>query len=297
MPQHNLIDTFSEFLTFWQNAQQKPIDTQIDSWASGYMRRWPELLEKQQEDYASQGEDWRRVAREKVFPFLGQRLPAMQMAHDNLLKVCAPTYSKAREVLGFESDVSFVIYVGIGCGAGWVTTYQGLPAILFGLENIAEEGWSQLSTLTGLVSHEIGHVVHFHWLAAGGLPTGSGPWWQLYTEGFAQRCEHLILGQETWHMSFSAAGGSEDDWINWCQGHAGWLAGEFLRMVDSGESIRPFFGSWYDIRGRKQCGYFLGHELIRQLEARLSLKEIALLSDVDVTLRHELQAMQSDLGG
>jgi hypothetical protein len=293
MPKYTLIDTFPEFLAFWQKARHKPIDVQIRSWASDYMSQWPELLKKQQEDYTSQGEDWRRIAWEKVFPFLGQRLPAMQTAHDNLLRICAPIYSKAREVLGFESDVSFVIYVGIGCGAGWVTKYQGMPAILFGLENIAEEGWSQLPTLTGLVAHEIGHVVHFHWLALGGSSAGSGPWWQLYTEGFAQRCVHLVLGQENWHMSLSAAGDSEDDWLAWCQEHAEWLAKEFLRAVDAEESVRPFFGSWYDIRGRKQCGYFLGHELIRRLEARLSLKEIALLSDVDVILRRELEAMQS----
>ena len=67
------------------------------------------------------------------------------------------------------------------------------------------------------------------------------------------------------------------------------LAAELLRMVDAGESARPFFGSWYDIRGRKQCGYFLGHELIRELEAGMNMRAIALLDDVEKRFRPILQ--------
>jgi len=274
----HVIDTFSEFLRFWVGAQGKPIEKQIESWASEHMSQWPELLEKQQGDYSSQNVDWRQIAREKVFPFLAERLPAMREAHKNLLALCAPVYSKAREVLRFESDVIIVIYVGIGCGAGWVTPYRGSPAILFGLENIAECGWSGMQAITSMVAHEIGHLVHDHWREEHGMSRASGPWWRLCSEGFAQRCEHLILGKDTWHESF---GINEDDWIGWCQDHIGWLAAEFLRVVDAGESVRPFFGSWYDIRGRKQCGYFLGHELIKELVADMGLREIALLDDVD----------------
>ena len=87
------------------------------------------------------------------------------------------------------------------------------------------------------------------------------------------------------------SGNYGDDWFDWCQDQKGWLAAEFLRMVDEGESIRPFFGSWFEIRGRKQCGYFLGHELVRQLEKNMSLKEIALLDSQDILLRRELEEL------
>jgi hypothetical protein len=211
----------------------------------------------------------------------------MQAAHDNLLASCASLYAQAQAVLEFESDISFVIYVGIGCGAGWVTTYDGTPAVLFGLENVAECGWSYPPALTGMVAHEIGHIVHFHWRAERGLTDGTGPWWQLYTEGFAQCCEHLIQGGNTWHM----ASGNCSDWLSWCHGHQGWLAAEFLKVVDAGESVRPFFGSWYDIQGHKQCGYFLGHALIKRLQASMSIQEIALLSESDPRLRRGLEEL------
>lgn len=285
MSKCSVIDTFPQFRTFWRTAQQKSLDEQINGWASNYMAPWPELLEKQRENYASEGEDWRHVAKERVFPFLTERLPEMERAYSNLQGLCALACAEAQEVLGFESEVIFVIYVGIGCGAGWVTRYQNTPAILLGLENIAECGWSDTATLKGLIAHEMGHLAHFHWRAEKEMPTGSGPWWELYTEGFAQRCEHLIMGQENWHM------GVEEGWLRWCQEHRRWLAREFLRTVDEGEPVRRFFGSWYQIEGKSQSGYFLGCELIKRLEKKRSLKEIALLSDWRERMREEIEAL------
>ena len=95
-PLCTLIDTFPAFLAYWAEAGRKPINDQIEDWAAVYMSRWPELLAKQIEDYSSQNLDWRQVAREKVFPHLADRLPAMQAAHQNLLEACGPIYAKAR---------------------------------------------------------------------------------------------------------------------------------------------------------------------------------------------------------
>ncbi len=286
MSSSEIVDTFPDFLSFWNKAQEKPIEERIEGWASVYMSHWPELLQKQVQNYTEEKLDWRDIARERVFPYLGERLPAMREAHNNLLQLCAPTYLKAKEALGFESDVAFVIYVGIGCGAGWAATFEGTPAVLFGLENIAECGWSDPSSTAALVAHELGHLAHQHWLKQAGLEDDSGPFWQLYSEGFAQRAEHTIMGKDTWHES---AGINDPDWLDWCRTHLGWLAAEFLRRADSGESVRPFFGHWFDIQGRRQCGYFLGHELVKQLAEHLTLKEIALLDQIDDRIRSSLE--------
>ena len=101
MSRCDVIDTFPAFLTFWTEHQQEPIALQIEAWAAQYMAQWPELLEKQLEDYASQNVDWRHIAQEKVFPFLAGRLPAMRVAYGNLLESCEPIYSVAQAVLGF----------------------------------------------------------------------------------------------------------------------------------------------------------------------------------------------------
>ena len=287
------VDTFPAFLAYWAKVHDKPLSEQIERWVTEYMALWPELLAKQTEDYSVQNLNWREIAREKVFPYLAERLPAMHQAHQHILASAEPLYSRAQQVLAFESKVILVLYVGIGCGAGWATTFRGSPAILFGLENIAECGWSGPETIAGLVAHEIGHVVHRHWRALHGKSIGSGPWWQLYEEGFAQRCESLILDSDTWHQ---ASGGNDDDWVNWCRSHKGWLAAEFIEMVDSDESVSPFFGSWFEIRGRRETGYFLGYEVIKELEKRFDLKEIALLENVEAHLRPILEQMVENDG-
>jgi len=166
--------------------------------------------------------------------------------------------------------------------------FHGLPAILFGLENIAECDWSDAETIAGLVTHEIGHLVHHHWRTQRGKSIGSGAWWQLYEEGFAQRCETLILGSAAWHQ---AGGSSNSDWLEWCQEHRDWLAAEFLRTVDAGDPVSAFFGSWFEICGKSETGYFLGYEAVRELGKRFDLKEIALLENVEVYLRPILEQM------
>jgi hypothetical protein len=282
----HIVDAFPDFLELWPSIRHKAVDEQLDAWETTYMARWPELLVMQKACYEEDGEDWRRVASEMVFPHLAERVPGMEEAHRHLLSLCGPVYARAQRQLGLEADIVAVIYAGIGCGAGWVTTYQGMPAVLFGLENAAEEGWTGPVALAGLIAHEIGHVAHFHWRQQASKPLGAGPWWQLYCEGFAQRCEQVILSADSWHMAEQVEG-----WQEWCRSHEGWLAGEFLRAVDNGESLRPFFGSWYSIEGWKQTGYYLGHRVIRCLERTMDLRQIALLGEIELLTRRELEAL------
>lgn len=271
-----IIDAFPEFLDLWEQIRDLPVQAQMERWAS-YMAAWPEVLDLLIQDYAEQGLDWRAVARERVFPFLAQRLPQMEVAHRNLLELCEPIRTAAQEKLGFDEEVVFFIYVGIGCGAGWATRYRDTPAVLLGLENIAEEGWTERDALAGLLAHELGHLVLYHWRAASGLPLGSGALWELYDEGFAMECERLILGR--WHSE-------PEDWEEWYRENMGMLAAEFLRRAERGEDVRPFFGSWLQFQGHRYCGYFLGSELIRKSrESGRSLKEIAVLEDVEGWIR------------
>lgn len=273
-----VIDTYPDFIEYWDEFCQMPIEQQIEGWASMYMAHWPELLDKQIKEYANENVDWQQVARDKIFPFLKERQPGIQLAHEFLLMSCQPIYMTTRQMFKYDVPLVFVLYVGIGLGAGWATTYQHSSALLFGLENIAEEGWCKPEAIEGLIAHEIGHLVHLHYRVQAGKAIGSGPWWDLYTEGLAQRCEHRLLGKDSWHM---ALGTGYHSWLKWCKENKRWLAAEFLRRVKCGEDVRPFFGSWFEVRGQKQSGYFLGHELVKRLEAQNSFEEIAVIDKID----------------
>jgi hypothetical protein len=274
----SIIDTFPAFNDFWLKYQGSSIEEQIEGWKSLYLASWPDLLSKQIGTYEDENTDWKQIAREKIFPILNSRLPAMITAHDQLIKYCEPVYLVARNRFSISFPMAIVIYVGLGLGAGWATTLSGQPSILFGLENIAEEGWTQTLAIEGLIAHEMGHLIQHHLRENLKRSFGAGPWWQLYTEGFAQHCEHLILGKESWHMTLGAG---YQDWLLWCQKNLKWLASEYLRRVDSHTEITPFFGSWHELNGKKQTGYFLGRELILRMESRYSIEEIACIADVD----------------
>jgi hypothetical protein len=286
-PRFELLDTYSDFQTYWKQARSKSVDKQIEMWQSSYMSKYPELFDKQVRNYAEADMDWQDIARQ-VFPHLPERVPLMQKARNNILALGTSVCNEASKKLGLRFDLALVIYVGIGCGAGWSTKYDRRPAVLLGLENIAEEGWHTKKKLKGLLCHEIGHLVHMEWRDEWETFERSeeDPLFRLYSEGFAQRCEHLILEKETWHMA------PDEEWLSWCQHNKGWLANEFLQRLERGVTVNDFFGSWFDIKGKSQTGYFLGQSFITYLEKTHGLRVIALF-DTKKVRKLALQYLKS----
>ena len=80
-----IIDTFPAFLRFWERLRTSPLDTQIEHWATDYMSQWPGLLTMQQRAHAEENCDWREIAKQRVFPFLEERLPSMAETRRALL--------------------------------------------------------------------------------------------------------------------------------------------------------------------------------------------------------------------
>lgn len=270
MAAYRILDTWDDFLRFWARCRSLPVAEQAERWRADYMARYPDLLRKQVEDYEAQGANWKAIAVEQILPYLPERLLLMQEARDNLLQVCGPIHERAVAALGLDFDVAFVIYVGIGCGAGWATRYEGAPACLLGLENIAEERWHTPERLRGLVAHELGHLAHMAWRGEWEAfeARERDPLCLLYSEGFAVWCEEVILGGAG-HLAQDA------DWLAWCSAHRAALAAEFLRRADGGGDARDFFGSWHEIQERSQTGYYLGREFIASLERGRTLREVA----------------------
>ena len=189
-----ILDTYQDFLDYWTLASDKSVDEQIELWQTYYMGKYPELLTKQVQSYEVDNIDWRKIA-QKIFPSLRHRFQLMQRARENILSTCRWAHARASEKLGLDFDIVFVIYVGVGCGAGWATKYGEQPAVLLGLENIAEQKWHVKNKLKGLVAHEIGHLAHMKWRNEWETfeKSEQDPLFLLYSEGFAQRCEHVIL--------------------------------------------------------------------------------------------------------
>ncbi|MFZ0890837.1 MAG: hypothetical protein WB778_05935 [Thermoplasmata archaeon] len=270
-----ILDTFPRFQRLWPSIRKLSTKQQIDAWADAYLKPWPDLLAKQLDNYSEEGVDWRSVARRRIFPAFESRMPAMQRIHRVLLRQIHPAAEGIHAMLGAEFPIRLVLYVGIGCGAGWATTYQDTPSILFGLENAAELGWSGSTSIRALVAHEMAHLVHNHWRSEArrsSLEHNRGSsWWELYTEGFATHCERHL----------GALGGSHSlrgkrDWLKWCQANRRWLAEEFLRTTKARRSTRRFFGSWYPLREHIETGYYLGSEMVTDWSRTSTLRSIDL---------------------
>ncbi|HLY76481.1 MAG TPA: hypothetical protein VKT21_01190 [Thermoplasmata archaeon] len=278
-----LLDTFPAFERYWARVRDLPVRTQVERWESDYMSPWPELLEMQKDDYRRAGASWRRVARTRIFPHLPERLERLRRLHANLRRELPRAWSRTRKALGVDFEVQFVIYVGLGCGAGWATRLGGRPAVLFGLENAAEMTAGRRGEWPAAVSHEVAHLVHEEWrrrVGLGRLEESREPYWQLYEEGFATECERNIDDPKVFQRRTGRSG-----WLPWCQKHQAELAGQFLRDVRARRSVRRFFGSWYNIQGYTQSGYYLGAEAVRELKKSYSLTQIARLQRREVRRR------------
>lgn len=268
---YKILDTFNDFELYWTVASQKNVRQKLQLWQSIYMSKYPELLKKQIKSYEEEGLNWQKIAMEKVFPTLDKHFPFMQQAQKNLLLICGSTYKLSVQALKVDFPIIFVIYVGIGVGAGWATPYKSQPACLLGLEQIAELGWYSRKRLKSLLAHEIGHLVHMQW--RGEFEKfemyEKDPLFILYSEGLAKRCEFFILGKDTWNEA------GDENWISWCRKYKRELAEEYLHRVDSGKPVNEFFGDWLNVKGKSQTGYFLGREFIRWLEENYNMEEIA----------------------
>ncbi len=264
-------DAAQDFLEHLRRLFPDKPEEFVRIWERFYRENFPELYRKQVEDYRAAGEDWKEIVRKRNYPRLLEKLPAIEAAHRTLPAVWARVLRRAEEVLGFREEVPAVVHVGIGCGAGWATDYGGRPAVLFGLENIAELGWHLPERLEGLAAHELGHVIHRFWRGEDLEQIEKDPAGLLYTEGFAQRLEGLVLGGESFHQA------PDPEWTKRSREGLPGIAKEYLARLDGGD-VREFFGSWFDFRGIKYSGYFLGYRLIRCLEERESLQAIAALS-------------------
>lgn len=288
-----ILDTFPDFERYWRMARLEPLEVQMGRWEQEYMAPWPELLRKQQQNYAEAGVDWRQVASTRIFPHLAERLPRMRRLHRNLRNSLPDVWSEACRMLNVDFPVRFVIYVGIGCGAGWATTYGGTPAVLFGLENLAETSRKEGGVALSVAFHEIAHVAHEDWrkrCGLRGLEDPRGPYWQLFVEGFATEFEREAASPQSFRWRTGRA-----DWLSWCERHRAWLATKFLRDVRARRSLRPFFGSWYPIRGQIECGYWLGAEIIREWKRTSPWRQVAVLTELAVRkeVKRSLQRIAS----
>lgn len=281
-----LIETISylnEFFDYWVQVKGLSIENQIEMYPKLYLKENSYLFNKQRQIYEREGDNWKEIVKEFVFQNLSLKINHFRDIESILINSIVDLKPRLKSFFPENYKIRIVIYFGLGIGSGFADFYQNIPAVLFGLENIVDCNWLTYSTLSGLLAHEIGHLYHFYIRgeddeSVKGNLEHKSKYWQLYEEGFAMRMEQEIMQKESWHMVET-----NENWLFWCRENIHFLSDLFLDYIKNDKKVNDFFGSWLTISGFSQTGYFLGHEIIKELEhSNYSLKAIGLLSDKEL---------------
>ena len=239
----------------------------IDLWRKYASEISNELPSKCEND--AKGYDFEK----EVLPVLNLALnnEKIEFVNKNFKSVIKTLNSNLNKLFDKEPDINIVLYLGLCNGAGWATTLDGKNTVLLGIEKIIELGWGDETNMRALILHEIGHLWHklngnLHISEYTKRRKGIA---QLYCEGVAMVCEHILCGDNDFYHQ------DKDGWLDWCYKNENQIKREYLRRLDNKESVQDFFGDWCSYNGHSDVGYFLGCRFVRFLMKANSLKEIA----------------------
>lgn len=197
-----------------------------------------------------------------------EKLDFVSISFQNVIDTLNDNLSKLFDT---EPDINIILYLGLCNGAGWATTLDGKNTVLLGIEKIIELDWGDETNMRALILHEIGHLWHklngnLHIPEYTKRRKGIA---QLYCEGVAMVCEHILCGDDEFYHQ------DKDGWLDWCYKNENQIKREYLSRLDKKESVQDFFGDWCSWGGHSDVGYFLGCRFVRHLMKSYSLKEIA----------------------
>lgn len=260
-----IIDTYSDIFKAYENGSFNK-----DLWDNYIISAFPGLKNKIEKDFSKVAE-----YKDKIYTILNdvqKNIEAAEMAHKSFINTTKNLSVEIKNKFNVDLDVTIILYLGLGNGAGWATTINNQKVVLIGLEKVVELGWCSESDMKALIYHELGHIYHFLFEHKNLIITKRRKSiQQLYREGIAMVFEQTLCNDTNrYHQNTNG-------WLDWCLDNDKLIKSEYLKRIKSKESVQDFFGDWCSFMDHSDVGYYLGTAFIRFLMNDYSLQDIASL--------------------
>lgn len=264
-----ITDTFDQIPALFENGVFS-----IENWEKYAKTIHPDLAALCRDDAAETIATGQVSWEENYLPVLNAVIAdnkKREAAHASFLAAVDGLEHKITAAFGRAPDVEIILYMGLCCGAGWVTELGGKTVVLLGLEKIMELGWHGENSMIGLIYHELGHVYQAQFgILERELPDGRQSFlWQLFTEGIAMTFEQDVSGQPDVYHQYDGA------WKTWCDEHFDQIRRDFdADLPTMTFADQRWFGDWVKYCGRGDVGYYLGCRFVRFILEKYAFDEI-----------------------
>ena len=128
--------------------------------------------------------------------------------------------------------------------------------------------------MQALIFHEIGHIWHKTYgnLYPEARSEGEKSLAQLYQEGLAMVCEHILCQDDRYYHQ------NQNGWLDWCKENEAEIKREYLRRVDKNISTQDFFGGLVQLQKSQRCWLLSGLRVRQTFQRQYSLVDIASLN-------------------
>lgn len=274
MRKFRFVDTMRSFIMYWREYSGRSGEDMFAGWLTDYISNYPEILISEV-SYWRGFESLKSHMIENVLPGIDGLIHEVIEGWMNLLQNLDTVYEKASRKLEFIRPPIIEIYVGSGWKSRWVSSILDEPALFLDLGGLAELGWSDNHNIRGVLAFGLGQLHHA--LARGGAEElaklEEDPFLRLYSQGYAQFLENLVLEEDSWH------GTGGESWLKECREKERLLAEKYLEGSMK-RDVERFYDPELRIAGLSFTGRYLGYRLVSSLhESGLSLNQLSKLSE------------------
>lgn len=271
-----IIDTYSQIGTLFENEVFN-----IEKWEAYINSIYDESARIFKDDLRDCLDSGNYVYEKDILPILNavNNNPELETLYSSFCNVTEGLNKRIIDCFCCELDVDIVLYVGLCNAAGWVTTINGREVVLLGIEKILELNWCDVSSMHGLIYHELGHMYHKQY---GVFQQWSNNdclnfVWQLFTEGIAMCFEQILVNNPNYYHQ------NRDGWLEWCDEHCKQILADFHADLPAlTKSTQNYFGDWVSYHGRGDVGYYLGGKFVQKLSDKYSFEQLIKMSIDDI---------------